>query len=172
MRTDRLIIIDGYNVIKAWPELAELEGSSLEQARERLIGMMVNYANFTGDSVRIVFDAHQVKGNAGSQETLDGVEVIFTRYQETADAVIEKMAGESRSGGYDVFVVTGDEAEQWVSFGRGAWRMTPRELRDEVKRVLRQLERWERKEYESENMLLYRLSNRIKGIFEEWRRSR
>ena len=124
------LLVDGYNVIYAWPHL---KGIPLEHARDKLLGILAEYAILTGMQVMAVFDAHHVRHGTGHMEEKDGVTVVYTREGETADSFIERLAGRLPPG--RIFVVTGDACEQLVSFGRGAFRVTPAELKEEVKRV-------------------------------------
>lgn len=57
-----ILIVDGYNIIGAWPELRELRDVDLALARDRLVERMAEYQAFTGCKVIIVFDAHLVQG--------------------------------------------------------------------------------------------------------------
>ena len=57
------MIVDGYNIIGAWPELIALrDEEDLEAARDRLIDKMAEFKAFTGYRVIVVFDAHYVPG--------------------------------------------------------------------------------------------------------------
>jgi len=125
------LVVDGYNIIYAWPEFKKLRGASLEYARSRLVEILANYAALTGCKVTVVFDAHQVKLPAVRVEMVDGVEVIYSQQGETADALIERLAGDL-SGRGTVYVATSDGAEQTIIFGRGAFRVTPGELKDQI----------------------------------------
>lgn len=51
--------MDGYNVIGAWPELSALAAESLEDARESLLHSLCNHCGYTGQTLMLVFDAHQ-----------------------------------------------------------------------------------------------------------------
>lgn len=55
MRED-ILIVDGYNVIFAWPELKKISKSSLEHARSRIKHMLQNYGKHKGYRVILVFD--------------------------------------------------------------------------------------------------------------------
>ena len=57
-----ILLVDGYNIIGAWPELRELKERDLAAARDRLIEQMAEYQAFTGSRVIIVFDAYYVQG--------------------------------------------------------------------------------------------------------------
>lgn len=88
------LIVDGYNIIGAWPELQELKESNLEHARMRLIEVLSVYAALSKRKVILVFDAYQVKKNSGSQEMVQGIEVIYTKENVTADMAIERLAAQ------------------------------------------------------------------------------
>ncbi|WP_027356979.1 NYN domain-containing protein [Desulfofundulus thermocisternus] len=167
---DEYLIVDGYNIIHAWPELEQLSGdSSLEHARTRLVDILVNYAALTGEHVVVVFDAHQVKQAGDRSETVGGVEVIYTPEGETADAVIEKLVGElSRRG--TVYVATYDWAEQRMILGRGAYRITPRELWEKVQRTREEGKKHFDSGRPADAYLENRLVDEIRLIFERWRR--
>ena len=54
-----LLIVDGYNMIGAWPELVLLKNQDrLEDAREALLNRLSNYAKYEGLRIIVVFDAN------------------------------------------------------------------------------------------------------------------
>lgn len=58
-----ILLVDGYNIIGAWPDLQKLKDeNNLEDARKILINKMAEYQAYTGMKVIVVFDAHLVKG--------------------------------------------------------------------------------------------------------------
>lgn len=57
-----ILLVDGYNMIGAWPQLKDLKANSFEEARDVLIQKMAEYQSYTGIRVIVVFDAHLVKG--------------------------------------------------------------------------------------------------------------
>ncbi|MEW8987100.1 MAG: NYN domain-containing protein, partial [Bacillus sp. (in: firmicutes)] len=57
-----ILLVDGYNIIGAWPELRELKNKDLAAARDRLVERMAEYQAYSGYRVIVVFDAHFVKG--------------------------------------------------------------------------------------------------------------
>ena len=69
------LIIDGYNVINAWKEFAQLRQTSLEHARELLVAGVSEYAAFKGFRAIVVFDAMDVAGGAAI-ETIHGLSLI------------------------------------------------------------------------------------------------
>ena len=164
-----MVIIDGYNVIYNWPELKALSDEKMELAREKLIDKLSSYAAYTGNEVKLVFDGHLVKRGKGSRQKIGGIEVIFTQSGITADQAIEKMIQKTDK---ETYVVTGDEVEQWVIFGRGAWRVTPREFSKELTDTLDEMKTYNREQNVQERFLFYRLDWKIREILERWRRSK
>ena len=72
------LIVDGYNIIHAWPALhATLRDRGLEDARRQLVSALAEYAAQTGVAVTVVFDAHARPGAIPPVETVDGVTVLF-----------------------------------------------------------------------------------------------
>lgn len=166
-----LLIVDGYNMVNAWPELVKLKNENFEHARERLLDIMANYQGLTGKIVIVVFDAHMVKRGTGSKENHLGVEVIFTQSGETADACIERLVS-SLPGGYHVTVATSDWAQQRLVMGLGALRMSARELLGKVEELDTE-SRSIAKKYQSNTPLLDgRVSEDIRNTLEKWRRGK
>ena len=86
-----ILLVDGYNIIGAWPELQELKNKDLAAARDRLVEKMAEYQGYTGYRVIVVFDAYWVQGLEKKYKNYQ-IEVIFTKENETADERIEKLA--------------------------------------------------------------------------------
>lgn len=133
-----ILIVDGYNMIGAWPELQKLKDKDLAMARDRLIDILADYKGYTGIHVIIVFDAYIAKGRETKYKNYN-IDVIFTSENETADEKIEKLASELVSRTTRVFVATSDSTEQWTVFGQGALRKSARELYTEVKEMEKQI---------------------------------
>lgn len=165
------IVVDGYNVIHAWPELVKLKNDSLEHARDRLVDMLADYAGFSGDRVVVVFDAHRVKHNTERSEVINGVQVLYTREEETADSLIERLVGEMPRDGY-IRVVTSDWEEQRIIFGRGAYRMTPGELYERLRRAKKESQQPFTSKNPTEGYLENRLTGNLRQLFEQWRRKK
>ena len=65
----QLLIVDGYNMIGAWPELVQLKKQErLEDARELLLSRLSNYAKYEGLEIIVVFDAQLVRYSANVQK--------------------------------------------------------------------------------------------------------
>lgn len=130
------LFVDGYNIINNWEILKEKKVENLAEAREELIEIMLEYQSFSGVQVIIVFDAHLVKGNIGTKEERNGLIIVYTQEHETADHFIERSIdklGRRRR----VRVATSDRLEQEIVLGRGATRVSARELEMEVRSMRR-----------------------------------
>ena len=141
---DKCLIVDGYNIIFAWEDLAEQAKTDLDAARRRLCDSLSSYAGFTKCRLVVVFDGYKQKGNPGEKTQDHNIQVVYTKEGETADAYIEALA--SRIGGnYAVRVATSDGLVQLSSFRSGVLRMSARELREEVDRTREEMEKHFRK---------------------------
>ena len=125
------LIVDGYNIIGAWPELQDLKEENLEHARVRLIEMLSVHAALSKRKVILVFDAYQVKHNNGSRETIQGIEVIYTKENVTADMAIERLTAQIPKH-QKVFEATSDRLQQETIWGIGVFRISAKELKREL----------------------------------------
>jgi uncharacterized protein len=169
MKTRHYLIVDGYNIIGAWPELRGLKTSDFAKARDQLIEYMAEYQGSTGYQVIVVFDAHLSPGNEKKTKNYR-VEVIFTRENETADERIERLVGELRSIETRIYVATSDSTEQWQIFGKGALRKSARELKNEMDEIEKQIHVSVGERKRRQNSSSIQLSDEIAEIFERWRR--
>ncbi|MEE0109348.1 MAG: translation factor GTPase family protein [Oscillospiraceae bacterium] len=130
----KYLIVDGYNIIFAWEDLAEQARSDLDAARRQLCDSLSSYAGFTKCRLVVVFDGYKQKGNPGEKIQFHNIQVVYTKEGETADAYIEALAYEIGSN-YAVRVASSDALVQLSSFRSGVLRMSARELREEVERA-------------------------------------
>lgn len=122
------LIVDGYNIINAWDDLKYIAKNDLEGAREKLIDLIIEYAEFTGRKAIIVFDAYNIKNSKETVENRKHIQVVYTKEHQTADSYIEKFIT-SLSKYDDVKVATNDYAEQQIVLGKGVARISSRELK-------------------------------------------
>ena len=135
---ERYLLVDGYNIVHAWPELRELAETNLDAARGRLQDILCNYQGYKGCTLILVFDAYKVKGNLGTMEDYHNIHVVYTKEAETADEYIAKVTHEIGKT-YPVTVATSDNLEQLIVMGQGAVRLSAQEFREEVDQVLRSI---------------------------------
>jgi len=136
---DRLIV-DGYNIIFAWPVLAALKDVKLEDARDMLIAMLSDYAAMTRQQVTVVFDSHRRPDARASEQMVAGVRVIFSGRKVSADHVIERLIYESKSGD-EVTIATSDALQRDFALGREVKTVSAMTLKAQVEAVLGQRER-------------------------------
>jgi len=134
------LLVDGYNIIFAWEELAELARQDVSAARGVLTDILCNFRGYRQCEVILVFDAYKVKGNPGSVEKVNGIYVVYTREAETADAYIEK-ATYDLGRHHRVRVATSDGLEQVIILGHGALRLSARAFKAEVEQAQGQISR-------------------------------
>lgn len=128
------LLVDGYNIIYASPELKELAVKDLKAARDSLIDWLVNFQGFRREKVILVFDAYKVPGGKEHMEENAGLVIIYTKEAETADQYIEKAAHEIGKK-YRVTVATSDAIEQVIVMGSGAIRLSARDFLEEIERT-------------------------------------
>ncbi|GIN42164.1 MULTISPECIES: NYN domain-containing protein [Heyndrickxia] len=164
-----ILLVDGYNIIGAWPELRSLKKTNLSHARDRLIEKMAEYQGYTGYRVIVVFDALYVKGKEKKYKQ-HKVEVIFTKENESADERIEKLAIQLNNRTTQIHVATSDYTEQWAIFGQGALRISARELLNEMNMINHNIEKDVRETHEYKPVSRIPLSKDVAEIFEKLRR--
>ncbi len=99
-------LIDGYNVIRADPDLAGIDRRNLEEGRSALLAVVARVARGSRDDFTVVFDGARLRGAAGAAGR---VGVVFSRPPEKADDVLVRLARESGPG---ATVVTSDRGIQ------------------------------------------------------------
>lgn len=158
-RVKEYLFVDGYNIINSWERFNKLKNENLEEARNDLIEIMTEYKHYSGIEVIIVFDAHLVKGNCGTKENYNGLKVIYTKENETADQYIEKQLDEIGRI-KRVRVATSDWMEQQIILGRGGTRISARELEMEIFNEKKLMKRKNNLENKKNDLLLGRLDEK------------
>ena len=131
---DRLIV-DGYNMIFAWPELSALKDVKLEDARDLLIAMLADYAAMTQQRITVVFDSHRRADAEASEQVISGVQVLYSGRKTSADHVIEKLLFETRAGD-EVTVATSDSLQRDLALGREVKTVSAATLKAQIDAVL------------------------------------
>jgi predicted RNA-binding protein with PIN domain len=135
------LIIDGYNIIFAWEDLAQTAAHDLDAARRGLLNALSSYAGFKKCRTVVVFDGYKVKGNPGTKEQFHNLQVVYTAEGETADAYIEALVHEIGNN-YNLKVATSDSLVQLSSIRSGVLRMSARELRQEVETACKDMRKY------------------------------
>ena len=135
------LIVDGYNVIHAWPSLKRLMAVSLEAARDKLVERLSVYGLVTGTDVTVVFDAHHSAARSNAEESVEGVRVVFTRKGHSADQAIERIAYDASGAGDVVSVATSDRFQRDLVRGMGGAVISATELERQVLEAEQELSR-------------------------------
>lgn len=135
---EKYLLVDGYNLIYAWPELKAVLDVNLDGARGKLLDILSNYKAMTDYNVIAVFDAYRVKGHEVTASDYLNIHQVFTAEAQTADAYIERFTHEHGKK-YDITVVTSDGLEQVIIRGAGARLISSREFIIEVERKAQEL---------------------------------
>lgn len=137
------LIVDGYNILFAWQELADTAKHDLSAARRRLLDTLSSYAGFKKCRLVVVFDGYKVPGNPGEKETFHNIQVVYTKENETADAYMEALIAKA-GGNYNLRLATSDSLVQLSSLRSGVLRMSARELQEEVALAQQEMRRYYR----------------------------
>lgn len=123
----RHLLVDGANLLHAWPELRALARRDRTAARTGLVQCLSVLHDDEAWRVTVVFDGR------GPDLAIEGVggqpsfAVVTTPDALTADDVIEQLVGKSAEPAACT-VVTGDRAEAQTVTALGAQTITPAEL--------------------------------------------
>lgn len=115
----RLVLVDGYNLIKNDAALSAIEARSLDAARRTLISRLSTSFNTQANDITVVFDgAHQALPLPAS-ERFGPIKVLFSRRGETADTVILRLLAALQPG-QPVVLLSDDRALRDAAEQRGA----------------------------------------------------
>lgn len=133
-QTARQLLVDGCNVMHAWPELTDLMRSDLVAAAHRLLDDVRLLHDTEGWHTTVVIDGRgsRVAIEHPTQEAT--LSLVYTPAGLTADAYIEQVALRMARTG-PCTVVTRDRALGETIFAAGATPMSPASLRDWIDRA-------------------------------------
>ena len=103
--SDRLIILDGYNLVMRTPQLQPGPDRTLRESREKLVNLLAWMMG--GEHIRhvVVFDGAE---GGGRDERSGSIEVRFSRPPQKAEDVIQALVEEELRRVERVTVVTAD----------------------------------------------------------------
>jgi uncharacterized protein len=133
-----VLLVDGYNIIGAWPCLKRTrDKAGLQAARVELVETMTSYSSFQGYDTQIVFDAQYQNSSSNKETITELLSVHYTDFGQTADTFIEKFCASIRyeiaqSRISRVIVATSDRAQQLMVQGYGAEWLSAQQLCGEV----------------------------------------
>lgn len=165
------LLVDGYNIIFAWPELKKQADENLEAARYRLADMLCNYQGYKNIGVILIFDGHKSKGNEGNIFHYHNIDIVYTKEAQTADNFIE-LVTQKIGRKVHIRVATSDGLEQIIILGKGAARMSARELKLEIEKTSKLIQQdLERQYHTSRNSIIDNLPKDMAELLEQLRQS-
>lgn len=133
------LLVDGNNIIHAWPELLKQHQQHPGSAHRELIQALSDYRDWSEDRVVVVFDG---RGNTVDEERQDGgLQIFYTSGSKTADDVIERLAIKYAEV-YKITVATDDRAEQDIVVGAGGEALSSEGLKEKIDRAVQDRDRW------------------------------
>jgi len=138
-----ILLVDGYNMIGAWADLAEVrDRQGLEASRRQLVETLISFSASRDYTTEVVFDAHY-QMTQGNRDVINSYfSVYYTDYRQTADTYIEEFCARLRSAmqfsHQQVIVATSDRSHQQTVIGYGANWMSAQQLQTEVALAARQ----------------------------------
>ena len=163
---EEYLLVDGYNVIHALPELKELADENMESARTKLLDILSNYQGIRKCRLMVVFDAYRVQRHAEEIFDYHNIRVVYTKEAQTADHFIEKFAHDNHEK-YDITVATSDALQQIIIRGAGCSLLSARELKAEIEQAYLALKQeYENMQRKDSNYLIDKLSSADKQAIE------
>lgn len=134
------LLVDGYNIIHAWPDLKELAAEDMDVARNKLLDRLSSYQGIRKCHIIVVFDAYRVQGHREEVIDYHNLRVVYTKEAQTADQYIERFAYDNRKQ-FNITVATSDGLQQIIIRAAGSGLLSARELRDEMESARKTLQR-------------------------------
>jgi predicted RNA-binding protein with PIN domain len=164
------LLVDGYNIIYAWPDLRELAADNMDGARMKLLDVLCNYQGIRQCRIIVVFDAYRIQGHEEETISYHNIQIVYTREAQTADQYIERFAHKN-SGKYRIAVATSDGLQQIIIRGAGCALLSASELKEEIAAAEERLRgKYENQPGAGKNRLMDLLSLEQQQQVEELRR--
>lgn len=159
---EEYLLVDGYNIVFAWPELKELADENMDGAKYKLLDILSNYKGTLKGQIIVVFDAYRVVGHPEEVTTYHNIHVVYTREAQTADQYIEKFAHDNQKK-FNITVATSDGLQQIIIRGAGCSLLSARDLKDEIERANETIKQtYEEKQGRTRNYLMDSLPPKTK----------
>lgn len=164
---EEYLLVDGYNIVHAWPELKALADDNMDSARLQLLDLLSNYQGIKKCQIIVVFDAYRVQRHVEEVTDYYNIHLVYTKEAQTADQYIEKFAHDN-SKKYMITVATSDGLQQMIVRGAGCFLLSARELKAEIEEANERIRREYRQKHGSDrSYLIDALSPDAKRLMEE-----
>ncbi|MCP4690807.1 MAG: NYN domain-containing protein [Desulfobacterales bacterium] len=123
------IIIDGYNLIRQSAAMGALDDQDIQLGRDALLENLATYKKIKRHRITVVFDGSNAPVLSRGRDKVKGVDVVFSRQGELADAVIKRMVKKEREG---AIVVTSDREVADYAASRAAAVISSPDFEDKL----------------------------------------
>lgn len=127
------LLIDGYNVIHAWPSLQKLLNRSVDAARSQLIETVRVIRDTEGLRLTLVFDGRGTQPEVEHPGEDPGFTVLYAPADLSADGLIEQIVRRARTPAR-CLVVSRDNLVIESIRATGAFGYTPEDLEEWIAR--------------------------------------
>jgi len=103
-----VMLVDGYNLLHNLPECTYDLKHDLESARNYLISKLSRYASANDVEVKVIFDAQYTEHLKTSIKKQEGIKIVYTKTDETADNYIINWVKKRHQDEY-IGVITSDQ---------------------------------------------------------------
>jgi predicted RNA-binding protein with PIN domain len=134
------LLVDGYNIAHAWPEISDILDRDIDSAASVLTGMLAVLHDQEKCEVTVVFDGKGDRVEIQREPNMAIPCVIYAPAGKTADAVIEEILSHAPNAD-DFTIATRDNALTLSAHTRAAHVVTPDELYEWVRRERKSIER-------------------------------
>ena len=129
-------LIDGYNVIHYSSVIRPLLSESIEIARDFFIDKVERFCITSGNKAKIVFDGRGRHQQAPmTSDIVPGLEIVYSRGDLSADALIERMVYVANNR-REIVVVSGDMGIRDLCRGLGAFVISSENFIAKVSEVI------------------------------------
>ncbi len=127
MASAKHLLVDGPNILHAWPELRALLRRDRDAARSQLGRRLAAIHDAEAVRITLVFDGRGPELVVERPSQQESFTVLFTPSRLTADDVIEQLVARAATPG-DCHVATADQTERRTVEALGALAVTPDDL--------------------------------------------
>lgn len=100
------ILIDGYNLIRKYPPLSQVEKADFSKGREKLLEWLSQYRRKTANPITVVFDGGKGGERDEGRDIYRGIKIRYSPQGQTADDIIKRLV---KKEGEKILVVTSDQ---------------------------------------------------------------
>ena len=166
-KKEEYLLVDGYNIIHAWPELKEHVKDNMDGARSKLLEILSNYQGIKKCQIMVVFDAYRLEGHQEEVIDYQNIRMVYTKEAQTADQYIEKFAHDNIKK-YNIIVATSDGLQQIIVRGAGCFLLSARELKLEIELANEKMQQdYQDRNEKSRNFLMDTLSDEERQKMED-----